>query len=176
MNLQEKLKTIIRDVPNFPKEGIIFKDLTPILLDPQLCNQIIDDIINHLESKPDAIVAIESRGFWLGTLLANKLNVPFVPLRKKGKLPAETIATTYQLEYGEATIEIHRGHLQKGWKVMIHDDLLATGGTAKAAVSLVEAEGASVHSFNFLVNLDFLGGRKELLEFSPNFYAVLNYQ
>ncbi|MCB0538703.1 MAG: adenine phosphoribosyltransferase [Chitinophagales bacterium] len=157
MTLEKKLKSIIRDVPNFPKEGIVFKDLTTVLLNPELTNEVVDALANAIEEKPDAITAIESRGFWFGTLIAQKLGVPFIPLRKKGKLPAETERIEYNLEYGSAVIEIHKGHIQKGWKVMIHDDLLATGGTAIAAAKLIEKEGGIVHSFNFLVNLSFLG-------------------
>ncbi|MGB1248785.1 MAG: adenine phosphoribosyltransferase [Chitinophagales bacterium] len=175
MNLVERLQSVIRDVPDFPKEGIIFKDLTPILLYPDLCQEIVDDMIANLSSVPDAIVAIESRGFWLAPLLAQKLNIPFIPLRKKGKLPAETVSTTYDLEYGQATIEIHKGHLPKGAKVMIHDDLLATGGTALAATRLVEMEGASVHSFTFIVNLDFLKGKEALTKYNMPIYASIDY-
>ena len=175
MSLQEKIKTTLRDIPDYPKEGIIFKDLSTLLLDPKLTNEIVDDIISSLPTKPDAIVAIESRGFWFGPLIANKLNIPFIPLRKKGKLPGETESISYDLEYGSATIEIHKGHIKKGWKIMVHDDLLATGGTAKAAGTLIKNQGATVHSYTFVVNLDFLGGKK-LLE-SPNihFYSSVNF-
>ena len=157
MSLEQELKDIIRDVADFPKEGIVFKDLTTVLLYPDLTRKVIDALANAIEEKPDAIAAIESRGFWFGTLLAQRLNVPFIPLRKKGKLPGATESIQYDLEYGTATIEIHTGHVQKGWKVMVHDDLLATGGTAIAAAQLLERQGASIHSFSFLVNLTFLG-------------------
>lgn len=156
MNLEQELRAIIRDVADFPKEGIIFKDLTTVLLYPDLTRKVIDALADALNEKPDAIAGIESRGFWFGTLLAQKLNVPFIPLRKKGKLPGATEAIAYALEYGTATIEIHKGHVKKGWKVMVHDDLLATGGTALAAAQLLEAQGASIHSFSFLVHLSFL--------------------
>lgn len=175
MNLQEKLNGIIREVQDFPKEGIVFKDLSTILLYPELCNEVVDDIIANLPSKPDAIVAIESRGFWFGPLIANKLNIPFIPARKKGKLPGKTISIDYDLEYGAATIEIHQVHLQSGWKVMIHDDLLATGGTAIAAGELIELEGCQVHSYTFLVNLEFLNGKKMIDKKGNFFYSVLNY-
>ena len=157
MNLEQELKEIIRDVADFPKEGIVFKDLTTVLLYPDLTRQVVEALAHALEEKPDAIAAIESRGFWFGTLLAQKLNVPFIPLRKKGKLPGETESVHYDLEYGTASIEIHKGHVKEGWKVMVHDDLLATGGTAIAAAQLLEAQGATIHSFSFLVNLTFLG-------------------
>ena len=128
------------------------------------------------EEKPDAIAAIESRGFWFGTLLAQKLNVPFIPLRKKGKLPGATESIHYDLEYGTATIEIHTGHVKKGWNIMVHDDLLATGGTAIAAAKLLEGQGAKIHSFSFLVNLTFLGAEK-LIPLFPiqEFPSVLRF-
>ncbi len=160
MSLEQKLKDIIRDVQDFPKEGIVFKDLTTVLLDPQLTAEVIEALASSVKDKPDAIAAIESRGFWFGTLLAQKLQVPFIPLRKKGKLPGNTDLVEYDLEYGSAIIEIHKGHIKKDWKVMVHDDLLATGGTALAAAKLIEQQGAYVHSFNFLVNLTFLGAAK----------------
>lgn len=168
MELAQKLKDIIREVQDFPKEGIVFKDLTTVLLDPELTREVIDALANLVEDKPDAIAAIESRGFWFGTLLAQKLNVPFIPLRKKGKLPGKTDFIKYDLEYGSAVIEIHEGHIKKEWKVMVHDDLLATGGTALAAAQLIEQQGASVHSFNFLVDLTFLNGAEKFHQKYPN--------
>ena len=177
MNLEQELKEIIRDVADFPKEGIVFKDLTTVLLYPDLTRKVVDALANAIEEKPDAIAAIESRGFWFGTLLAQKLNVPFIPLRKKGKLPGQTEAVHYNLEYGTASIEIHTGHVKKGWKVMVHDDLLATGGTAIAAAKLLEGQGASIHSFSFLVNLTFLGAGKLFKEDYPHvpLKSVVNY-
>jgi len=156
MSLEQELKEIIRDVVDFPKDGIVFKDLTTVLLYPELTKKVVRALANTIEEKPDAIAAIESRGFWFGTLLAQHLNVPFIPLRKKGKLPGATDEIHYDLEYGKASIEIHKGHVQKNWKVMVHDDLLATGGTAIAAAYLLERQGAKIHSFSFLVNLSFL--------------------
>lgn len=158
MSLTEKIKSAIRDIPNFPIDGIIFKDITPILLDANLCLEIVDAFITKSKSKPDAIVGIESRGFLFGPLLAAKWKVPFIPIRKKGKLPGETLEINYNLEYGSATIEMHKGHLKDGMNVMVHDDLLATGGTANAAASLVKLENCNIHSFSFLVNLTFLNG------------------
>jgi adenine phosphoribosyltransferase len=168
VNLEQELKEIIRDVADFPKEGIVFKDLTTVLLYPDLTRKVIDALAGNLEEKPDAIAAIESRGFWFGTLLAQKLGVPFIPLRKKGKLPGETESIHYDLEYGRASIEIHTGHVKKGWNVMIHDDLLATGGTAIAAAKLIESQGAKIHSFSFLVNLTFLGAGDLFKKMYPN--------
>lgn len=175
MTLQEKIKATLRDIPDYPKKGIIFKDLSTLLLDAKLTNEIVEDIIAQLPTKPDAIAAIESRGFWFGPLIANKLNIPFIPLRKKGKLPGETESISYDLEYGSAIIEIHKGHIQKDWKVMIHDDLLATGGTAKAAASLIENQGGKIHSYTFVVNLDFLGGREILDTSNSFFYSSVNF-
>jgi adenine phosphoribosyltransferase len=175
MSVADKLKSVIRDVQNFPKDGIVFKDLSTILLYPELCNEVVDDIIANMPSKPDAIVAIESRGFWFGPLIANKLQVPFIPIRKKGKLPGDTVTIDYDLEYGASTIEMHKGHLQPGWNVMIHDDLLATGGTALATSELIKGEGGKVHSYTFLVNLSFLNGRKLIEEKGIPFYSIINY-
>lgn len=176
MNLQKEIKTSLRDIVDYPKKGIIFKDLTPILLKPDLINNIVKDIVENIPTKPDAIVAIESRGFWFGPLIANKLNIPFIPIRKSGKLPGNTDSISYELEYGSSTIEIHKGHIQKGWNIMIHDDLLATGGTALAAKSLIEKQGANIHSFTFVVNLDFLGGKELLTKAnSIHFYSSLSF-
>lgn len=175
MNLTEKLNSIIREVQDFPKEGIVFKDLSTILLYPELCNEVVDDIIAKMPSKPDAVVAIESRGFWFGPLIANRLQVPFIPIRKKGKLPGNTVAVDYDLEYGSATIEMHKGHLQPGWNVMIHDDLLATGGTALATAELIESEGGKIHSYTFLVNLSFLDGKEMIEKKGYPMYSILNY-
>jgi adenine phosphoribosyltransferase len=177
MSLEQELKDIIRDVADFPKEGIVFKDLTTVLLYPDLTRKVIAALAAAVEEKPDAIAAIESRGFWFGTLLAQKLNVPFIPLRKKGKLPGAIESMNYNLEYGTATIEIHTGHLKKGWKVMVHDDLLATGGTAIAAAQLIEAQGASIHSFSFLVNLTFLDASKLIEKAYPQIplTSLVNY-
>ncbi len=127
----------------------MFKDITPILENQILCSGIIDGFVKEINHKPDAIVGIESRGFLFGVLLANKLNVPFVMVRKAGKLPYKTIDQQYGLEYGTATIEMHVDALKKNWNVLIHDDLLATGGTAEAAAQLVKQLGANVSGFAF---------------------------
>ncbi|HEY1039891.1 MAG TPA: adenine phosphoribosyltransferase, partial [Bacteroidia bacterium] len=133
MNLPEEIKKAIRDVPDFPKPGILFKDITPIFYDQALCNKIVEESAKNLSSlKPDAIVGVESRGFLFGLLIANKMNIPFVLVRKAGKLPYKTISQEYALEYGTAKIEMHTDSIQKNWNVVIHDDLLATGGTAAA--------------------------------------------
>lgn len=175
MSLEQTIKQTIRDVPDFPKPGIMFKDITPIFYNQELCSNIVDGFINRLTSKPDAIVGIESRGFLFGFLMANKLNIPFVLIRKSGKLPYKTISYEYDLEYGTSKIEIHEDALQKGWNVMIHDDLLATGGTAEAAAQLVKKLGANVQGFNFVVGLGFLNGEEKLNKHSNNITCLVQY-
>jgi adenine phosphoribosyltransferase len=173
MNLTEEIKKAIRDVPDFPKPGILFKDITPIFYDQQLCNAIVEESAKKLAT--DAIVGIESRGFLFGFLLANKMNVPFVLVRKAGKLPYKTISYEYELEYGTAKIEMHTDSLKKGWNVMIHDDLLATGGTAEAAAHLVKQQGANVSGFSFVVGLEFLNGKQKLNIHSNNITCLAQY-
>lgn len=174
--ISKKLNTAIRDVPNFPKEGIIFKDITPILLDAKLTKEVVSELAkNSKELKLDAIVGIESRGFWFGIMLANELNIPFIPIRKKGKLPYKTLSYKYDLEYGSAEVEMHEDAIQKNWNVLVHDDLLATGGTAKAAAELILMQGGSVAGFSFVVELDFLNGRNELLKYSKNIISLTNF-
>jgi len=173
--LESDIKKTIRDVADFPKPGILFKDITPLLEDQQLCNRIVDGFIEALPSKPDAIVGIESRGFLFGFLMANRLNVPFVLVRKAGKLPAKTIRHEYALEYGISVIEMHEGSIKPGWKVVIHDDLLATGGTAEAAAKLIEMQGASVDAFTFVVELGFLNGKEKLIIHSNKIVCLAQY-
>lgn len=175
MTLEQSIKDTIRDVPDFPKPGIMFKDITPIFYNQTLCSEIVDAFIDKLDAKPDAIVGIESRGFLFGFLVANKLNVPFVLIRKAGKLPYKTIKYEYDLEYGSSTIEMHEGALEEGWNVIIHDDLLATGGTAEAAAHLVKKLGANVLGFTFVIGLEFLGGRNKLINHSNNIQCLVQY-
>lgn len=175
MSLETEIKAAIRDVPDFPKPGIMFRDITPIFHNQTLCNKIVDGFISNFKTKPDAIVGIESRGFLFGMLLANKLNIPFVLVRKAGKLPFKTIKHEYELEYGTATIEMHIDSLQKGWNVMIHDDLLATGGTAEAAAELVNQQGANVCGFSFVVGLTFLNGIQKLNKHTNNITCLAQY-
>ena len=129
----------------------------------------------HNHGKVDAVCAIESRGFFLGILIAQKLNIPLFPVRKKGKLPAETKSFTYDLEYGSATLEIHTGVIKPNWNVMVHDDLLATGGTAMAAAELVKMEGGNVAGFSFIAELDFLNGREKIAPYSKNIISAINF-
>jgi len=174
--ISTRLKDAIRDVPNFPKPGIIFKDITPILLDPQLTRDIIDEMVLHVEDLHlNAIVGIESRGFWFGIMLANKLEIPFIPIRKKGKLPYKTVSYSYDLEYGSAEIEMHEDEIKKDWNVLIHDDLLATGGTACAAAELIKMQNANVAGFSFVVDLTFLNGSETLKKYSENIFNLVSY-
>lgn len=173
----EQLKSAIRDIHDFPKPGIIFKDITPVLKNPALCEAICNDIVAHYaHTKIDVIAGIESRGFLFGMMLANKLSVPFVPIRKKGKLPAAVVAQSYDLEYGSATIEIHEDAFRPGAHVLLHDDLLATGGSAQAACDLIEKIGGKVAGINFLVSLDFLNGFEALKKFNTDIYAQAHYK
>ena len=174
--ISERLDKAIREVPDFPKEGINFKDITPLLMDAQLTNNIIDAFINQLNGmKLDAIVGIESRGFLFGFLLANKMGVPFIPIRKVGKLPGETLKYKYDLEYGSAEVEVHKSDIHTQWNVLVHDDLLATGGTACAAAELIQRLGAKVAGFAFVVSLDFLNGKEKLKEYSDHIISLKDY-
>jgi adenine phosphoribosyltransferase len=175
MSLVEQIKLAIRDVPDFPKPGIMFKDITPVFENQKLCNEIVDGFINLLPPGTDAIVGIESRGFLFGILMANKLNLPFVLIRKAGKLPFKTISQEYKLEYGTAKIEMHVNSLKKDWNVVIHDDLLATGGTAEAAAQLVKQQNANVSAFTFLVELEFLKGKEKLITHTNNVICLAQY-
>ncbi|TNF29941.1 MAG: adenine phosphoribosyltransferase [Bacteroidetes bacterium] len=174
--LETRIKQAIRDVPDFPKPGILFKDITPILLDHQLCAEIAENMATQVAGwKLDAIVGIESRGFLFGMMTAQALRIPFIPVRKKGKLPYHTVSHEYELEYGTATVEMHTDVIQTGWNVLIHDDLLATGGTACAAAELIQKQNGTVAGFAFIVTLDFLNGRSELTKYSDNFISLVNY-
>ena len=174
--IKSKLDKVIRTIPDFPKNGISFKDITPLLLDASLTNDIIDEFIIRLEEVDiDAIVGVESRGFLFGFLLANKMEIPFIPIRKVGKLPGETLRYKYDLEYESAEVEIHKNDVQKGWNILIHDDLLATGGTASAAAELVFQLGCKVSAFTFVVNLDFLNGKKEIEKYTNNIISLIDY-
>jgi adenine phosphoribosyltransferase len=174
--LENRVKQAIRDVPDFPKPGILFKDITPILLNAKLSTQIAQAMAAQVSDwKIDAIVAIESRGFFFGMMMAQVLNIPFIPARKAGKLPYKTVSHQYKLEYGTATIEMHTDVIQPGWNVLIHDDLLATGGTACAAAELIQKQNGIVAGFAFLVTLDFLNGKEALDKYSENFVSLVNY-
>lgn len=174
--ISTKLKNAIRDIPDFPKPGIIFKDITPILKDPILCAEIVEAFASRIEADTiDVIAGIESRGFLFGLMLANRLQIPFIPVRKQGKLPAKTIQEPCELEYGSAILELHEDALIKGQRVMIHDDLLATGGTVSAATRLVKKLGGVVAGYSFVISLDFLNGKEKLKADSENIITLISY-
>lgn len=156
----DRIKHKIRDIPNFPKEGIIFKDLTPVMGDADILQFTVNEIVKpFVDTHITAVAGMEARGFIFGSLAAVALNCGFVPLRKGGKLPYETYRATYQLEYGEATLEMHVDAVGADDQVLLVDDLIATGGTAAASCKLIEMAGASVAACAFVVELDFLKGR-----------------
>jgi adenine phosphoribosyltransferase len=174
--IEQKIKSTLRDVVDFPKPGIVFKDITPVLKDPQLCKEITQALVEQLSSlKIDAVAGIESRGFLFGLALANALNVPFVPIRKAGKLPYKTIQQSYDLEYGSATLEVHEDAFEEGQNVLIHDDLLATGGTVIAASQLVKKLNANVIGYSFIISLNFLNGKDRLTQFSNHTYSLVGF-
>ncbi|SEL29067.1 adenine phosphoribosyltransferase [Maribacter orientalis] len=157
------LRSLIRDVPDFPKEGVIFKDITLLLQNSDALKETTNALIKLLNGqKIDKVVGMESRGFIFGPMLANRLNAGFVPIRKPGKLPSTTLSETYDLEYGTDTLEIHIDAIEKGDKVLIHDDVLATGGTANAACKLIERLGGEIVQCNFLIELTFLNGSSKI--------------
>jgi len=170
-----RLKAAVRDVLDFPKPGIVFKDITPILGNGELFRLAIDEFIDGIgDERPDKIVGIDARGFIFGAALADRLGAGFVPVRKKGKLPWQTHGTSYSLEYGEAHVEIHRDAIQPGEKVVIVDDLLATGGTAGAAQKLIQQMGGEILCLAFLIELGFLSGRTNL-DPKVRAFALLSY-
>lgn len=171
--LNEQAKALIQEVPDFPKPGILFKDITPIFTDPKVCQNITIHIAERFLDI-DAIAGIESRGFFWGIGVAQLLNVPFIPIRKAGKLPRKTLSQSYELEYGSATLEIHEDAIRPDWNVLIHDDLLATGGTAEAAAKLINQSGKTV-GFSFIVELEFLKGRERLEQYARDIDAVVTY-
>lgn len=170
-----KLENLIRDVPNFPKEGIVFKDITTLLKNSLGLNEAINSLYELAKGKGITKVAgIESRGFILGGALAQKLNAGFIPIRKPNKLPSEKISATYELEYGSDKIEIHKDAIEKGDKVLLHDDLLATGGTMEAAIKLIESLGGEVVQVSFLIELNFLNGREKLKSYDVQ--SLIQYE
>lgn len=172
----DAIRNAIRNVPDFPKPGILFKDITPLLQDTALGKQIVAEFITRLKGTPvDAILGVESRGFLFGYLLAVEMGVPFIPVRKSGKLPWKTIGVEYALEYGTAKIEMHEDALKPGMNVIIHDDLLATGGTAAAAAKLATMQQAKISAFTFVVELGFLNGRKGLEGYCGNIISLVSY-
>ncbi len=169
------LKDYIRNVPDFPRPGVLFRDITPLVRDPAAYHYAVEALVERIVPlRPDAIVGIESRGFLFGAPVALRLSLPFVPVRKPGHLPAEHMSVEYALEYGEGQLDIHVDALERGLRAVIVDDLLATGGTAAAAAELVQRLGASVAGFAFVVELSYLGGRERLG--SGDVSALMSYQ
>lgn len=174
--IAQQIKSAIRDIPDFPKPGIIFKDITPILKDPQLCKNIVNAFAEQLKgTRIDAIAGIESRGFLFGLTLATQLGVPFIPVRKAGKLPFTIKQKAYKLEYGTATIELHTDAFEPGQHILIHDDLLATGGTALAASELIQEMGGIVAGFSFVVGLGFLNGMERIAPVCDRVVVLAEY-
>lgn len=174
--IEQQIKLAIRDIPDFPKPGIIFKDITPILKDAKLCLNIVDAFAEKLHGiNIDAVAGIESRGFLFGLSLANKLGIPFFPVRKVGKLPYSVKQKSYNLEYGDATIELHTDAFKPGQKILIHDDLLATGGTALATSQLIVEMGGVISGFAFIIGLNFLQGKARLNQVTNNLIVLAEY-
>lgn len=174
--IEQQLKSTIRDIPDFPKPGVIFKDITPVFQDPGLCQAVVDAFVDRLaDTRFDAVAGIDSRGFLLGPMIAVRLGIPFIPIRKKGKLPGKTISEEYALEYGTSTIEIHEDAFGSGTRVLLHDDLLATGGTVAASSRLIERLGGKVAAYAFIVSLDFLSGRSILESGECRVVALASY-
>ncbi len=172
--MHEELKKIIREVPDFPKRGILFYDITTLLKNGDGFRKTVNILKDYCEKKDfDKIVAIESRGFIFGSALSYALGKPFIPVRKPGKLPAETVKKEYSLEYGTDAIEIHKDAIEKGDRVIIIDDLLATGGTAKAVVDLVKEMGGEIAGIGFVIELTFLNGREKLGDL--DIFSILKY-
>lgn len=169
------LKNTIENVPDFPKPGIQFKDITPIFLNPKLYEDVIADLAAFSRGKVDAVCGIESRGYLFGIAIAVALDVPFILIRKKGKLPPPFVGQKYDLEYGSAEIEMRTGQIKEGQRILIHDDLLATGGTTEAAAHLVQKQGALVSQFSFLIGLSDLNGEDRLKKFGADVHQILTY-
>ncbi|PXW72657.1 adenine phosphoribosyltransferase [Loktanella sp. PT4BL] len=174
------MKTVqdyIRTIPDFPHEGIMFRDVTTLFSDARGFRIAIDQLLHPYAGQPiNKVVGLEARGFILGGAIAHQLSVGFVPIRKKGKLPGKTIEQDYTLEYGQATMEVHDDALQAGEKVLLVDDLLATGGTAEAGIKLIERMGAEVIGCAFIIDLPDLGGRKKLESLGMNVHALCQFE
>jgi adenine phosphoribosyltransferase len=174
--LNNKMEDLIREIPDFPKKGISFKDITPMLMDQKLSKEIVKSFHKSFDGKRiDAVACLESRGFWYGMMLAQQFKVPFIPIRKAGKLPGALVSCTYDLEYGSACVEMHADAIKKNWNVLIHDDVLATGGTAAAAAELIKKVGAKVAGFAFLLSLSKLNGEKKISIYSKKIVTLVTY-
>lgn len=173
----DSIKSKIRTIPHFPKQGIMFRDITTLLKDAQGFRKVIDEFVQRYTGVPiDVVVGLEARGFILGGALAHQLGKGFVPIRKKGKLPAEVERHEYELEYGKDTIEIHKDAIKKGDKVLIIDDLLATAGTSLAAAALIEKLGGEVVEMAFVIDLPEVGGRKKLEEKGYKMFTLVEFE
>ena len=171
------LKSVIRTIPDYPKPGIMFRDITTLLTDARGFRRAVDELVQPLAgAKIDKVAGIEARGFILGGAIAHQLSVGFVPIRKKGKLPFETIGETYDLEYGTDEVEIHTDAIEKGERILLVDDLIATGGTAGAAIKLIERAGGVVALCSFVVDLPDLGGADKLRAQGMNVTALVEYE
>ncbi|MCT4664645.1 MAG: adenine phosphoribosyltransferase [Flavobacteriales bacterium] len=171
-----EFESAIIDVVDFPKEGILFKDIMPVLANPKARNQALEALKKHAqEFKPEAIVGIESRGFFFGMLLAHELDIPFIPIRKKGKLPGKTLSQSYSLEYGEDHIEIQEHSIHGLDRILLHDDVLATGGTCAAALKLLQQGKQREIAVSFLMELDFLAGKDKIKDLTNNIFSLKNY-
>ncbi len=171
------LKTVIRTIPDYPKPGIMFRDITTLLTDPRGFRRAIDELVQPLAgAKIDKVAGIEARGFILGGAIAHQLSVGFVPVRKKGKLPFDTISETYQLEYGTDEVEIHTDSVEPGERILLVDDLIATGGTATAAIKLLERAGAEIVLCAFVVDLPDLGGAQKIRDMGHKITALVEFE
>jgi adenine phosphoribosyltransferase len=163
--MKDIIEKYIRDIVDFPKPGIVFKDITPLLAEPKVFKMTTQLLLDLVPQDVDKVIGIEARGFFFATLLADRLNAGFIPIRKPGKLPFDTYDEAYELEYGTDLLSMHVDAIEKGDKVLIHDDVLATGGTALAAAKLVEKAGGEVVMLNFLIELSFLNGRDKIKDY-----------
>jgi len=175
MLTKEDIKKLIREIPNFPKPGVNFKDITPLLRDREAFKFVVDSIVDFYKDKNiDIVVPIEARGYIIGSAIAYKLSAGIVPVRKQGKLPSEKLSAAYQLEYGEEILEIHTDLIKEGERVLIVDDLIATGGTAEATKRLVENLKGVVVGFAFIIELSFLKGYEKIKEYP--YFALIKYE
>ena len=173
--LIKKLEDTIENIPDFPIPGIQFKDISTIFLNPELYKEVVADLAAFSRGKVDAVCGIESRGYLFGIAIAAELGVPFILIRKKGKLPPPTIGEKYSLEYGTSEIETRKGQILPNQRILIHDDLLATGGTTEAAAKLIEKQGAKAVQFSFLIGLKDLKGKEKLEKYNAEVYQILEY-
>ncbi len=171
----EALKQIVREIPDFPKPGILFYDITTLLRDGKGFAEVIDIFARHYrDQKLDAVVGVEARGFIFAAAVANRLGLGFIPVRKPGKLPYRTVSQSYQLEYGTDTLEMHADAVQRGDRILLIDDLMATGGTARAVAEMIRGQGGEVAGMGFVIELEFLSGRKSLPGYE--IFSILKYQ